>query len=397
MVDHIGRFHLKIPMNTEQTIEMQEKIREVGEKGMVNWLRGLDDMFVAGFVLPYFYQVFPKSDKYSLEKLESRIFRTIQIQPLHSYLLMHRYMRTIQEWYKAKVKQVIIGMRPSEYADRIGNDDLSSYSVGYDFKAMDRSIPASFIHILYKMLTPIVGEHIATELGNEVANCLLVIPGQGMFYSGGGNKSGTGTTSYNTCKMAEQIHLVAHFLLQLPLPPPTRDNVDGLFYSGPDHINLAIAGDDGRIAHRDLKKLAAYIYIFNKASEMIFDGEGNGLKWAPYIAPPGIGSVFLDTVPVKVMGHTIPIQSRIGRALPRLAQEHDKDRPSCVQSLAQWVLPIVVYIADNDLYHDMPDALIWFIRQLHAENQTLPPWCVARDYLFQSNIVWAMLVRPIKM
>lgn len=353
------------------------------QEELVAMLNIFDQMAVSEGYVPGGYWVFPKYDKYPLAKIESKTFRTIQMAPLHSHMLMEKYLSTIEEAIKELNPHICTGLRPCDYAKKIGDLDLKSYSIGYDFTAMDRSIPAYMIVRIFQMFEPLIGKNLATMFSHDICFSPIIVPGQEFLFRSGGSPSGHRWTTCVNNLVTTWMHMATRSILVGGLK---RGQVC-LLPEDDFPIKVRIMGDDGLICADTLEHLTTYCTVFNFVVTQVWNEPGTGIKWDPFVAPPGVGSVFLDLFPAKVRGYTIPVQARTSRIMPKVVQHFDAERLETLVGVRDWLAPLIVMLADNGHLEKAPASLKWLVAQLQHEGVDLNNWAKTWEAVFVAPAV----------
>jgi len=119
----------------------------------------------------------------------------------------------------------------------------------------------------------------------------------------------------------------------------------------------------------------------------VWNEPGTGIKWDPFVAPPGVGSVFLDLFPAKVRGYTIPVQARTSRIMPKVVQHFDAERLETLVGVRDWLAPLIVMLADNGHLEKAPASLKWLVAQLQHEGVDLNNWAKTWEAVFVAPAV----------
>jgi hypothetical protein len=304
------------------------------------------------------FSVFLKTDKYALAKILNHVFRTIQAMSLGLHMLMLYYFFFAEKRLKTIFRdQVLVGILTSEVPDRYGWDEMNSYSIGYDFTAMDRSESSTLIFPIIRAFGRHMGQHIADYFAFVITFGMLTVTPTLSFWRSGGNPSGQYLTTMVNCLIAIYLHTATlHHLGWLPTDQILCDNpVDS---SGKTRwLKIRIVGDDGLIMAKDKSVLIQYKEALDFIISLTFYTEGTGIKWDSVIAPPGVGSVFLDTFIGLIGGIPTQVPSRFIRSVPRCLQTHSSPLVDVYRGLLDRCSIILAYLAEHGFESHTPNSI----------------------------------------
>jgi hypothetical protein len=287
-------------------------------------------------------------------------------------MIMLYFLYFIEKQIKERFRGIfLVGMLTSEVASFYGDAELSSYSIGYDFTAMDRSESASILVPLLLSLAPNIGARVAGFIAHVVVFGALVCTKSVTFWRRGGNPSGQLWTTMLNCLVALFLHTATlHRLGWLPKDQMLCDDPRGVD-NKVRSLRIRIVGDDGLIMSKDSALLDEYKQALDFTVSLVFYTEGTGIKWDAVVAPPTVGSVFLDTFIGRVAGRASQIPSRFSRSVPRIYQVTDSPRADVLRGLTDRASVILLYLQEHDWLHIVPRTITFVLRS--AMNMSIFP------------------------
>jgi hypothetical protein len=312
-------------------------------EGVVEWLhaRAVEIQQYAGHIS--MFTVFSKVDKYKIGKIEEGRFRTIQSSPLLLQMMMLRHLRTTEKQLKVQVPEFgALGMTCDQYHSVIGQHELKHVSIGYDITGMDRAMPAYLILSILSVLDAYVGPATMSYITSSICYGPLVDTDGHVLYRSGGNPSGQNWTTVLNC------------LVNYAMNKAVQRRLNHTF-------DFRVVGDDGIVWFSNPQILPQYQQAMDEiAAQCNFE-----MKWQTEPAPPGEGTVFLDTI-CKVwkcesgLETTFGCPARVERSLPKLYQQ--VDRP---EDVARGLLDrlSVLYYWNRDNGYTQPTSLRWLLQE----------------------------------
>jgi hypothetical protein len=323
----------------------------LGVPKLLEWLKACHEQVKTRVGHVSMFTVFSKVDKYKISKIEEGRFRTIQSSPLFLQMLMLRKLRGLENVLKQTVPEfAALGMTPADYHSVIGQFEERHTSIGYDVTGMDRSMPAQLIIQILSALEPLVGRQSMSYIIDSICYGPLVDTDGHVLFRSGGNPSGQNWTTVLNC--------LVNYAMNKAVERRIRHC-----------CNFRVVGDDAIVWFSNPSVLPLY----RKAMDEIAEQCNFTMKWQTVAAPPGEGTVFLDTVYKKWecadgTWTSFGCPARVERSTPKLFQE--VDHPT---EVARGILDRMstLYYWNEDNGYEQPTSLTWIVERCGQLGQGL--------------------------